>query len=73
MGIEVEYYIKLGLDHLLDLLTYELLTEDQAKEDVITLKAAIHAWTVRHRRSLSNDTVNFIREHLDKATPLRTP
>jgi hypothetical protein len=66
--IEVERYIKLGLDHLLDLLTYELLTEDQAKDNVITLIAAIHAWTVRHHCSLSNDTVNFIREHLDKAT-----
>ncbi len=68
VGIEVEHYIKLGLDHLLDSSTYELLTKNQAKDDVITLKAAIHAWTVRHRSSLSNDTVNFIREHLDKAT-----
>jgi hypothetical protein len=68
VGIEVERYIKLGLDHLLDLLTYELLAEDQAEDNVITLKAAIHAWTVRHHCSLSNDTINFIKEHLDKAT-----
>jgi hypothetical protein len=68
VGIEVECYIKLGLDHLLDLLMYELLTEDQAEDNVITLKAAIHAWTVHHHCSLSNDTVNFIREHLNKAT-----
>ena len=67
MGIEVEHYIKLGLDHLLDSSTYELLTEDQAEDDAVTLRAAIHAWTVRHRCSLSDDTVNFIREHLDKA------
>jgi hypothetical protein len=68
VGIEGEHYIKLGLDHLLDSSTYELLTEDQAEDNVITLKATIHAWTVCHRRSLSNDTVNFIREHLNKAT-----
>jgi hypothetical protein len=68
VGIEVKRYIKLGLDHLLDLSRYELLTEDQAKDNVITLKAKIHAWTVRHHCSLSNDTINFIREHLDKAT-----
>jgi hypothetical protein len=65
--IEVKRYIKLGLDHLLDSLTYELLTEDQAKDDAVTLRAAIHAWTVCHRCSLSDNTVNFIREHLDKA------
>jgi hypothetical protein len=68
VGIEVEHYIKLGLDHLLDSSTYELLTEDQAKDDAVTLRSAIHAWTVRHCPSLSDDTVNFIREHLNKAT-----
>jgi hypothetical protein len=67
VGIDVEHYIKLGLDHLLDPSTYELLTEEQANQDIETLWKDIHAWTVRHRSSLPDDTVNFIRAHLDKA------
>jgi len=67
VGINVEHYIKLGLDHLLDPSTYELLTEDQANHDITKLRKDIHAWTIRHRSSLPNDTVNFIREHMTKA------
>ncbi len=66
VGIDVEHYIKLGLDHLLDPSTYELLTEEQANHDIERLWRDIHAWTVRHRSSLPDDTVNFIRAHLDK-------
>jgi hypothetical protein len=66
VGIDVEQYIKLGLDHLLDPHTYELLTEDQAKKDTDDLWQDIYAWTVNHRSALPDDTVNFIREHLDK-------
>jgi hypothetical protein len=68
VGIDVEHYIKLGLDHLLDPSTYELLTEDQADHDICDLRSAIHAWMVRHHSSLPDDTVNFIREHMDKAS-----
>jgi hypothetical protein len=67
VGIDVEHYIKLGLDHLLDPSTYELLTEEQANQDIEILWRDIYAWTVRHRSSLPDDTVNFIRAHLDKA------
>jgi hypothetical protein len=72
VGIDVEKYIKMGLDHLLDPATYELLTKSQAEQDVDELRKKIHAWTVRHRSSLPDDTVNFIREHMDKwmADPL---
>ena len=67
VGIDVEKYIKLGLDHLLDPATYELLTESQAEQDIDDLRKEIYAWTVRHRSSLPDDTVNFIREHMDKS------
>ncbi len=66
VGIDVEHYIKLGLDHLLNPSTYELLTEDQAKQKTDALWHNIYAWTVNHRNSLSDDTVFFIRDHLDK-------
>ena len=66
VGIAVEHYIKLGLDHLLDTSTYELLTEDQANQDTDALRRDIYDWTVRHRSSLPDDTVNFIRDHIDK-------
>ena len=67
VGIDVEKYIKMGLDHLLDPATYELLTESQAEQDIDDLWKEIHTWTVRHRNSLPDDTVNFIREHMDKS------
>jgi hypothetical protein len=64
----MEHYIKLGLDHLLDQSSYELLTEDQADHDIHDLRSAMHAWTIHHHSSLPEDTVNFIREHMDKAS-----
>ena len=73
MGIDVEHYIKLWLDYLLDTSTYELLTESQADQDIDNLWKEIHDWTIHHRSSLPNDTVNFIRGHMNKAMkdPLR--
>ena len=68
VGIDMEHYIKLGLDYLLDPSTYELLTKDQADHNIRDLRSAIHAWTVRYHSSLPDDTVNFIREHMDKAS-----
>ena len=53
---------------MLDPSTYELLTEDQANHDIAELWKDIHAWTVRHHSLLPDDTVNFIREHMNKAT-----
>ncbi|KAL3763565.1 hypothetical protein ACHAW5_008108, partial [Stephanodiscus triporus] len=38
-----------------------------AERDIDDLRKEIHAWTVRHRSSLPDDTVNFIREHMDKS------
>jgi hypothetical protein len=68
VGIDVEHYIKLGLDHLLDPSTYVFLTEDQADQDIHDLGLAIHAWTACHCCSLPDDTVYFIREHMGKAS-----
>ncbi len=73
--IDMEHYIKLGLDHLLDSSAYVLLTEDQADQDIHDLGLAIHAWTVHHCCSLSDDTIHFIQEHMGKEqakTPLGT-
>jgi hypothetical protein len=67
VSIGAEHYIKLGLDHLLDSSTYEMLTEEQANQDIDTLWQDIYNWTVRHRSSVPDNTVNFIRSHLDKA------
>ena len=64
----MENYIKLGLDHLLDPSTYKLMTKDQADQDIYDLKSAIYDWAVHHHPSLPNDTVNFIWEHMKKAS-----
>ncbi len=68
VGIGLKHYIKLGLDHLLDPSTYELLTEEQADRDIQDLQSAIHAWTICHHRLLPNDTVNFIHKHMKKSS-----
>jgi hypothetical protein len=68
VGIDMKHCIKLGLDHLLDPSTYELLTKEQADNDIQDLWSAIYAWTVRHHRLLPDDTVNSIRKHMDKAS-----
>jgi len=57
----------LGLDHLLDLSTYELLTESQADQYIAILWKDIHALTVCHHSLLPVDTVTFIQDHMDKA------
>jgi hypothetical protein len=65
VGIEADLYIKLGLEHLLDLLTYKLLSEQQAHQDAINLESQIYNWTVHNRQALSDDEANFIQKHLE--------
>ena len=67
MGINTDYYIRLGLDHLLDPSTYTQLTEEQAAQDIDKLPAGIYLWTICHRRSLSDDAVSFIWKHLEES------
>jgi hypothetical protein len=67
VGIDVKDYIKLGLEHLLDTLTYKILMEAQAARDIQELQEEIYSWNICHRCSLSDDVVNFIRKHLDDA------
>ncbi len=55
------------MDHLLDPLTYSLLMEEQAAEDINKLQDDIYSWTIRYRQLLSNDTVNFIRKHIEES------
>jgi hypothetical protein len=52
VGIDIEDYIKLGLEHLLDTSTYEMLTEAQEVRDIQELPEEIYSWTIHHRRSL---------------------
>jgi hypothetical protein len=67
VGIETEGYIQLRLEHLLDTLTYKLLTEHNAHQDALALKTKIYDWTLRHREALTNDDTNFICHHLAQA------
>ncbi len=62
VGIDVGDYIKLGLDHLLDVSTYGMLTEAQAEGGVQVLQEEIYSWTVCH-----HDVVNYIRKHFGNA------
>ncbi len=67
VGIETERRIKLGLKHLLDTSTYELLTKHNGHQDALSHKTTIYDWTIRHRVALTDEETNFIRHHLVKA------
>jgi hypothetical protein len=67
IGIETEQYIQLGLEHLLDTLTYELLTKHNTHQDVLALKTKIYDWTLCHREALTDEETNFICHHLAQA------
>jgi hypothetical protein len=65
VGINAERYIKLGLEHLLDLSTYEFLSKQQDHQDAINLESQIYNWTIRNLQALSDDKTNFIQKHLE--------
>jgi len=66
VGIDTTQYIEWGLKHLRDSTTYTILTEDQALSDAKTLYHDIFQWTIKHRRHLNDDTIKYIRRHLEK-------
>ena len=67
VGVDTKQYVKWGLKHLLDSSTYTILTEDQANTASENLYKEICLWTVKHRQSLDDDTIRYIREHVEKA------
>jgi hypothetical protein len=67
VGIDVGDYIKLGLEHLPDTLTYKILMEAQAMRDIQELGEKIYSRTICHCRSLSDNVVTYIRIHLQDA------
>ncbi len=67
VGIQTERHIKLGLEHLLDTSTYELLTKHNAHQDTLSLKTMIYDWRICHQVALTVDETNFIHHHLDRA------
>ncbi len=46
---------------------YTLLTKEQTTEDIDKLWADIYLWTICHQQLLSDDTVNFIQQHLKES------
>jgi len=64
-GLDLPTYIKLALVHLTDKETYEIITEQQALEDITNLEQEIFRWTVEHRPTVGNAATTFIRKKLD--------
>ncbi len=67
VGINTSQYIEWGMKHLMDTSTYELLTEESAFDAARNLSREIFEWTRRHRESVPNEVIHYIRYHLDKA------
>ena len=65
MRVDVPRYIKDALVHLSNTETYQIISEEQGKRDIIDLKWEIFAWTIDHRRVLSKTVVAYIRKKLD--------
>ena len=65
-AVELYKYIQWGLKHLRDPSTYEIIPEEKAWTEVRELKKEIYHWTVKHRASISDDAVSYIRAKLDK-------
>ena len=65
MRVEVPCYIKDALVHLSNTKTYQIISEEQGKRDIIDLKWEIFAWTIDHRRVLSKTVVAYIRKKLE--------
>ena len=63
--VETHVYQKDGLKHLTNTETYEIISEEQGKEDIAKLRHDIFKWTVRHRKVLSKSEVNYLRKWLE--------
>ena len=66
VGVNTSQYKEWGLKHLMDTTTYTLLTEQDATDAAKNLSKEIFDWTHRFRKSLPDDTVHYIRHHLEK-------
>jgi len=67
VGVTTIQYITWGLNHLTDSSTYTFLSAEQAHKDCEALYTAIYQWTCRHRTALTDDTVKYIRQHVEPA------
>lgn len=65
VGVDTEQYIAWGMKHLTDASTYTIISNEKAHEDTRTLRREIFNWTTRHRQALTDNTINYIRHHLD--------
>ena len=66
-AIELKNYIQWGLKHLTNKTCYELMTEEQPREEILLLKQDIFQWTVDSRGEVDNEIVKCIRSAMDKA------
>ena len=66
VGVNKEQYVTWGLQHLQDTNTYTLLTQHEALISATQLYHQIFQWTRDHRHTLDDDTVNYIRRHIEK-------
>ena len=65
VAINTTQYTEWGMTHLLDGLTYTIISEEQALSDARNLSKEIFDWTLRHRKALTDDVVRYIRHHLE--------
>lgn len=65
VGVDTKQYIEWGMKHLSDASTYTIISEEVAHADTTTLRREIFHWTQRHRNSITEESVHYIRHHLE--------
>ena len=69
VGVKLKWYIEHGLKHLTNSNNYEIVSEQQARNDVVKLKSKIYEWTFKHRQStgVTDTIVSYIHKKLEEA------
>jgi len=67
VSVTTEQYISWGLKHITDHETYSIISSEEAHMEANNLYQQIFRWTLQHRRDLEDNTIHYIRDHVEKA------
>ncbi|KAL7532009.1 hypothetical protein ACHAXR_004375 [Thalassiosira sp. AJA248-18] len=66
VGVKLKWYHQHGLKHLTNTSVYNIIPEEQALADASQLKSDIFDWTFKHRKTLTDTEVKYLRKKLDE-------
>ena len=63
--VDTPVYQKDGLKHLTNTETYEIISEEQGRKEIVELRQNIFEWTVNHQKIFSKSQVDYLRKKLE--------